>query len=443
MPESGFESVEPAGSADLAPPRVLIRRIAAYSGEQVIRLGLALIAGIVVARALGPAQLGLLTFAGAMFTVGSVLVALGFPNLLTREFSTQENRQVILASALTYQIPTALGVGIIGFGLVSSARGWEVTATLTAAALAPIPVLAVSETLRTYLQAMGRAREVVVAGIVSATTGAPLRMLAAVLTGSPAVVAGAVTVEAVVRAVLTGRAFRPGRLTRTVRLSSTRVGRGLLRESWPLLIASFAVMIYQRVDMLMLGVLAGDAETGIYAAAVRLSEAWYVLPTTAMAALRPQLTRLLNEGRHADYLKLTSMLLRGLIALSYIAILIVTITAPWIIRVLFGGAFDASASVLRIHILAGPFIFLTVGSSQWFIDKGLTRKVLLRASVGALLNVTLNLVLIPAQGADGAAIATLVSYAVSAWLVNASHRDTDELFRLQARSLLLLPGRSS
>ena len=72
----------------------------------------------------------------------------------------------------------------------------------------------------------------------------------------------------------------------------------------------------------------------------------------------------------------------------------------------------------------------------------MTKLAFLRTSLGALANILLNIVLIPRYGPIGAAIATTVSYALSAVVMNAFNKKTRNIFLLQVKSIVgMVPGK--
>jgi PST family polysaccharide transporter len=76
-----------------------------------------------------------------------------------------------------------------------------------------------------------------------------------------------------------------------------------------------------------------------------------------------------------------------------------------------------SASVLTIYIWAGVPVFLGVASSQYLINENLTKLAFYRTFIGMIINVILNIFLIPIYGINGAAFATLLSYALSVFAI--------------------------
>jgi PST family polysaccharide transporter len=194
------------------------------------------------------------------------------------------------------------------------------------------------------------------------------------------------------------------------------------RAPW-LVVSGVAEMIYLRIDIVMLTELRGSAEAGVYATAARLSEGWYAVPQLVMISVFPLLwqmrasTERWNRGVQATA--------DALFWSAVIVALVIQVFAADLVNVLFGEAYGAAAPVLALHIWAGVFVFTRALISRWLIAEDLVRLSLWSHGAGALTNVVLNLWLIPSHGAQGAALATLVSYGVAGWvafLVPASTR---------------------
>jgi len=175
---------------------------------------------------------------------------------------------------------------------------------------------------------------------------------------------------------------------------------------------------------------------GLYSAALRLSEVWYFLPVALTSSVFPALVRSkeADESRYLDRL-------RRLFSLMAVIALTVAIStslfASQLIQLVFGDRYAGAGTVLSIHVWTSIFVFWGVVGETWYLNEGLTRLTLYRTGSAALANVALNLVMIPRYGGVGAAIATLVSQAWSAWLSNLVWARTRPLFFMQLRSLSL------
>jgi PST family polysaccharide transporter len=113
-----------------------------------------------------------------------------------------------------------------------------------------------------------------------------------------------------------------------------------------------------------------------------------------------------------------------------------TFVSGIVIQTLYTADYAGAGPILAVHIWAALFVFLGVAQSPWDVTEGLTRLALVRTVIGALVNVGMNLVLLPLWAGMGAAIATVVAYAFSACLMNALHPRTRRILGLQARALM-------
>jgi O-antigen/teichoic acid export membrane protein len=102
--------------------------------------------------------------------------------------------------------------------------------------------------------------------------------------------------------------------------------------------------------------------------------------------------------------------------LSFLIGLFITFSADFLVNKLLGTEFRQAASILVLHIWAAPFVFLGVARGQWFMAENLTKFSFATTVLGAITNIILNLILIPLYSGNGAAIATLISYGISAYL---------------------------
>jgi O-antigen/teichoic acid export membrane protein len=105
---------------------------------------------------------------------------------------------------------------------------------------------------------------------------------------------------------------------------------------------------------------------------------------------------------------------------------------------LFGEVYAAAGPVLAIHIWASIFVFLGVASGKWFVAENRQMLSFQRAMLGAVVNVILNFLLIPGFGPVGAAIATIVSYSMSAFFTDFLHQETKQLFYMKVSALNII-----
>lgn len=184
--------------------------------------------------------------------------------------------------------------------------------------------------------------------------------------------------------------------------------RKILIDSFPLFIAGLAIIIYMKIDQIMIGSMLGDAELGIYSVGVRWSEFWYFIPIGLSSSFFPELIRLKNHNS-PDFER-RFVLLHGIVFwIAIFAALGVQLFSETLILYLYGDLFHLSASILKIHIWSGVFVFLGVAGGNFFLIENLQKYAISKSLFGLLVNIVLNYIWIPVYGIKGAAFATLVS----------------------------------
>jgi O-antigen/teichoic acid export membrane protein len=196
---------------------------------------------------------------------------------------------------------------------------------------------------------------------------------------------------------------------------SSELAKKLLSFSWPLIISGIMVSLYMKIDQIMIQNIAGVKEAGAYATVAQLSEAWNFIPAVIVSSLFPAI---LNARRddYDRYKKRIQNLYDLMVYLSLPVAIVITFASP-IIYKLYKPEYASAAPVLSVHIWSGIFVFLGAANSQYLIAENFSKLTFMRTGFGALVNILLNLILIPKMGMMGAAIATLVAYASSAFFV--------------------------
>lgn len=410
------------------------------SGGRLLRLLGGVFVMAWIARAIGPSEFGVLSHAAAFVGLFSVLLGLGTDAIVVREVvRNPDDAQVTLDSALAIRLGglvLCLGLLAVVTSLVPFKDERSHAIILLASGVYVFTALHVP-TL--WFRAQTRSKPAVIATSTSYVVGLALK-IAALLSGAALIVyAGIDVVAAALTLVLLLWAYRRQGRRLGLASSSRSVIRGLLREGWPLLIASMAMIVYMRIDVLMLEQLAGDDATrivGEYAAATRLSEVWYFLPIAAVASLFPKIVQS-KEIDESLYMSRVARLLSFMTLGTVITCVAMMFAAKPLVWFLFGPSYAAAGPILVVHVWALLFVSWNEVGRAWMITEGLTRLSMYHMGFGAIANVGLNLWLIPRHGGMGAAVSSLISYGCAAWLANALHAHTRLIFRAQLASLWL------
>ena len=186
----------------------------------------------------------------------------------------------------------------------------------------------------------------------------------------------------------------------------------MLKDSWPLILSGVMISIYMKIDQVMLGSMASTEAVGNYASAVKFSEVWYFFPMAICSSVFPSILQT-KQRSTAEYYRKLQQLYDFMAWFSILVGLVMTVSSGILINVLLGAEFLSAGKILAIHVWAAPFVFLGVARSQWLLSENLTILSFACTMLGTITNLVLNFWLIPTYEGVGAAIATVISYAVS------------------------------
>ena len=416
----------------------ILHNIAWLFSDKLLRMGVGLFVGVWVARYLGPEDFGLFSFASAFVSVFGTLSTLGLQGIVVRDLVNDPKGSFeTLGSSFVLQ---ATG-GIIAFSLlivlIPILRPHDQSVLSIVAIIGLTLFFKGSESMKYWFESQVQskyavwAENLVFAVVVAVKIGLILvgaSLLAFVWTSF---------LEGLFTAlfILVAYEWVGGRI-KVWRFSFARA-KALLVHSWPLILSGFAVMVYMRIDQIMLGQMLNDKAVGIYSAAVRISESWYFIPVAIVGSVFPALLDA-KKTSEAFYIDRFQKLYDALVIIALVVAIPVTFLAHQIVEVLFGHEYIEAGTILSIHIWTAVFVFLGFASGRWLLAENRQLLVFQRAFLGMVVNIALNYIWIPQYGGVGAAVATLLSQAVAAFLFDVIHKETRLMFRMKLKACLLM-----
>ena len=397
--------------------------------ERLFRMALGLVGWLYIARYLGPEAYGLLNYALSFVGLFATVAALGVDQLLLRELVRYPASQAMFlgTTAGLRFIGSAAAIVVLSILLYvldgtpeERVLVWIISISLLLQSLGGIESYFAAEVRSRYVVYVQVAQSILSLGvrIFLVEVEAPLVWFAVALTlDSVFLYLGLLWIYRKFGGALSAWRFDFGQ------------AKTLLRASWPIIFTGVFVTIYLKIDQVMLKLMVGEYEAGIYAAAVKLSETWYFIPAIITTSVFPAILNArktgsdLYLGRLQDLYDLMTLLSVGLA-------LAVSLVASPLISWVFGPDFAEAGPVLAVHIWAGVLVFGGFARQRWVLAENLQGKEVWLNVAGAGLNVLLNLVLIPAYGALGAALATVLSYFVALYLMTYMIRDLRPFFHM-------------
>lgn len=181
----------------------------------------------------------------------------------------------------------------------------------------------------------------------------------------------------------------------------------MIRESAPLLASSLFVMIYMRIDQILISKWLGTAPLGNYGVAVRITEVFNFVPVYLGISLLPVFSKTLaDENRDAFY----EISFRFLNLFIFPVILFFTLFPREFLEILFPREFPDAAGALRVLIWSEFFIYSGTVLTTIILANGLQRYSLLFVAFQAASNIVLNWLLIERFSITGASWASVISY---------------------------------
>lgn len=164
--------------------------------------------------------------------------------------------------------------------------------------------------------------------------------------------------------------------------------------------------IYDRIDIVLLSVIAGNAAAGLYALPYRVLATLQIIPFGLMAAVLPVLAaRAQSSDDRQICLKMATLL--GV--LSMFPALILTLLAKPLVHLVLGDSYAPSANILRLLAWAAIPMFINHGLNTFLLARDRERIFIWTSSVCAVANIVLNVVLIPRYSYYAAAAVTIAT----------------------------------
>ena len=403
-------------------------------GHRVLSMVVALFVGVYVARYLGPERFGLLSYAGSFVGLFTALATLGLDGIMVRELvKTPERRDELLGTAFWLKAGGAILMWI-GIAAAVPFTHNDTQTNILIVIIAFAIIFQAFNVIDFNYQAEVKSKYVVYVQLVQLVVSSIIKLILIWISAPLIYFACVFLLDAVVHSVgLTAVYLKnTGKVWRWKWRWET--AKELLRNSWPLILSGMAITIYMKIDQVMIKEMLNAKQVGLYAAAVRLSEAWYFVPMAITSSVFPAIINAKKQSE-AFYYQRLQQLYDLMVWLAVAIALPTTFLAPWVIRVLYGEAFSPAAGVLSIHIWAGVFVFLGIASGKWFLCENYIKKNFYRTSIGMISNVVLNLILIPLYGIYGAAIATLLGQMTANLLYDIFDKQTYPSLKLKTNAL--------
>lgn len=385
--------------------------------DKILRALLGLLVSAWVARYLGPTQFGELAYCIAFIAIFQSMTNLGLDGIVVREVANHPNRANVVLGT-TFQLRLLMGIfswilALVIYGVTNSFYGegiWIIG--LVGAGM----IFQVADTVDLWFQGNSQSKRTVFAKASAYLLSNAIRVCLVLIEAPLIAFAGVIAVEGALTAsalYISYRQFPTPHLWK----KNHPEARNLLKESWPYLISGLSIMLYMRIDQVMIKSMLGDFELGIFSAAIPISNLWNMIPMAICASIAPFIARKKLQGNEAYERALVKMF-RIFWAICIMIIVVIWLLSSSLVHLMYGHAFNKTADVLNIYVLSCIPVFMGVGQNLWLLNEKKSNIFLLQTITGALVCVVTNFIFLPLWGVSGAAFAAILSQVSSCFLIN-------------------------
>lgn len=404
--------------------------------EKISVMGLSFFVTAVIARHLGPEEYGVLAYSISLISLCAVAGHVGLSGLVVRELVKKpEDDDIIMGTSIAlkgvgYLIACSFVVTIATFTEdYGSEEFWILIIVALGLIIKPLDVIDF------WFKSIPNAKYTAISRFLGAITSSAFKLALVFLGAQLLLFAVAHIFQAFISAFCLVAFFIAKSKTNFNRWKfSKNKAKELFRQGWVVFLGSIFAVIYLKADQIMLRWIAGAQEVGVYSVAATLSEAWYFIPVAIVTSFYPKLIKL-KQINPSEFNEKLQQLLDLLFVIALMVAIIVSVMAEQIILMAFGSDYVVSSAILVIHIWAGLFIFMRAAFSKWILIENMLMYSLITQGLGAVMNIGLNLWLIPLHGGIGAAYATLIAYSFASYFSLIFHSKTRVVFLMMTKSL--------
>lgn len=397
---------------------------------------LAMVVGIWVARYLGPAKFGIYNYVLALVSIYLTVAKLGLDGVVTRELIQESsNCDEILSTAFWLKFTASAASYTLLLSTLFFMKDDQQTENYLLVAGLSI-FFHSSEVIEFLFQSRVNSKVVSLCKILQITASSCFK---------GAIILYELNFNYFFILFIIDQLFLAGAYQVSFKLHFSRkfdfkrfrfdTAKRLLSDSWPLLIASFAMIIQARFDQVLLKELISPKELGLYSVPLRLIEAFCFLPMILSQSFLPALTNAKKTSQEKYEKRLLN--LYRLFALCLLPLIVsILIGGGELISLLFGSNYADSVVLFKLMTIRLFIAFFGIARSLFLLIENLTFYSMISSYIGAGLNIFLNFLLIKKYGALGAIISGAISFFVTAFVIDLFYPRTKKNVLMIFKSIL-------
>lgn len=414
----------------------IVRNVLWATTGKMVTLLSTLFVGILVARYLGPEQYGLMNYVISIVALFGVFSTFGTTEIIIRELSKKDvSKEEILGTSLGLRVLLAT-ITFLGIAIYLMLSHETAETAIMILVYATTLFFSCFDIIRQYFTSIVQNEYIVKSEIARTLIGALVKIVLLIVKAPLFAFVAALAFDFFLLA--SGYLFAYKR--EVGNLSAWKVnkefGRKLLMTSFPLMISSAAMIVYQRIDQVMISKMLDNEQLGYFSTAASFMGVVTFIPVIMVQTISPILVRHKKMSEQV-YQKEAQRMMNVTVWLTVIASCILSLLSYFIIRYTYGMEYLAAVPTMQILAFKAVGIALTSTGGQLIVIENIHQVAFIRNILSCFLCVICNYFFIPRWGIIGSAWATIITVMFTGSLANIFIPRYHHILKKQCIALLL------
>jgi O-antigen/teichoic acid export membrane protein len=391
--------------------RLALRGLTYLFSERIVKIVVGFFVHALLARYLGPAQFGKMSYIIKTVTIFFAFGLFGVDELIIKHFHAKmKEESSILKTVLVLRLWMG-GVGLIALaGFILFVNPDETFFSVLTILYGINILFQAFNTYELYFQNHLNFRPLFIANNTSYLASSALRVLGVFAQWSMPFFLGTYLIGEIIL-----KAFVIGQLGLKKAFSGIydkELAKSILKDSWPFFVSSFVVLSDQRLPFIFLELYRGADELGNFSVAITLLDLWMFIPTAICVAIIPTIVSAFSNHKQAYAIRV-QYLADILTWIGFGLVGGVFLTADLVVQVLYGEKYLFAAEALRWNSILTLISFFSLARLKWMTLEGRLMSWMYLGVVSLGINIALSSYLTPDHGIKGAIWASILAQIIS------------------------------
>ncbi len=392
-------------------------------GEQAVQMAISVVLGVITARYLGPSNYGVINYSAAFVVFFSSIVTLGLEGVIIKEMVNNRDQEgTIIGTGIAMRL-LASAISIFAILILLTILNPGDTIVLKVGFLQSLVMLFKAfELIDFWFQSYLRSKYVAILKSISYFLVAIYKFYILFTNKSIEWFAFSTSLDFLLIAIMIVIAYykKGGKQMHF----SFEMAKKLLKQSYHFILSGMLITVYVQMDKILIGQFLTEADVGLYSAATTICNYWLLVPVALINSARPTIMQLKKDENEEMYLKRIKQLYCILIWGGAIVCLGISVLSKFILSTLYQEAYISATPTLAIVIWYTIFSTLGTARGIWIVCENKNAYIKKIVLWGTVMNLVLNLALIPVLGIIGSAITSLTTQIFTAIIAPMLYKET-------------------